>query len=207
VTFSTVSIEMHSPAHRAALGFLRGGLITAVSLALAPALGALASSVPMLGWLVKGAQFLVPIAGFAGGGALGGDALSLGSRGAMAFGCGGGAAGLVLLLTSPHLQGLTGFEDPLVVVPYAIATSALAFGAMGLIGSLVVRRGKVGRVASVFAVGGIAGGLIGVLPFLAQRWGGSGWADLWVFVTMACSIGSVVVPQMVGGSSAARNWS
>jgi hypothetical protein len=78
---------------------------------------------------------------------------------------------------------------------------------MGLIGSLAVRRGKVGRVAAVFAVGGIAGGLLGVLPFLVQRWGGSGWADLWVFVTMACSIGSVVVPQMVGGSSAARHWS
>ncbi len=125
---------MSSPAHRAALGFLRGGLIATVSLALTPALGALASSVPTLGWLVKAAQFLLPVAGFAAGGALGGDALSLGPRGAMAFGCGGGAAGLVLFLSAPHLQGLTGFEDPLVVVPYAIATSALAFGAMGLIG-------------------------------------------------------------------------
>lgn len=202
-----VSIEMSSPAHRAALGFLRGGLIATVSLVLTPALGALASSVPTLGWLVKAAQFLLPVAGFAAGGALGGDALSLGPRGAMAFGCGGGAAGLVLFLSAPHLQGLTGFEDPLVVVPYAIATSALAFGAMGLIGSLVVQRGKVGRVAAVFAVGGIVGGLLGVLPFLARRAGGPGWADLWVFVTMACSIGSVVVPLMLGGASAARSWS
>ena len=198
---------MNSPAHRAALGFLRGGLIAVVSLALAPALGALASSVPTFGWLVKAAQFLLPVAGFAAGGALGGDALRLGPRGSMAFGCGGGAAGLVLLLTAPHLQGLTGFEDPLVVVPYAIATSALAFGGMGLIGSLVVRRGKAGRVAAVFAIGGIVGGLLGVLPFLVQRWGGPGWADLWLFVTMACSIGSIVVPLMLGGASAARNWS
>ncbi len=198
---------MSSPAHRAALGFLRGGLIAVVSLVLAPALGGLASVVPTLGWLVKAAQFLLPVAGFAGGGALGGDALGLGSRGATAFGCGGGAAGLVLLRAAPQLQGLTGFEDPLVVVPYAIATSALAFGVMGLIGSLMVRRGKVGRVAAVFAVGGALGGLLGVLPFLVQRWGGPGWADLWVFVTTACSIGSVVVPLMLGGSSAARNWS
>ncbi len=198
---------MNAPAHRAALGFLRGGLIAVVSLALTPALGALASSVPALGWLVKTAQFLLPMCGFVLGGAIGGEAVGAGPRGSMAFGCGGGAAGLVLLLTAPHLQGLTGFEEPLVVVPYAIATSALAFGAMGLIGSLVIRRGKVGRIAAAFAIGGIAGGLLGVLPFLVQRWGGSGWPDLWVFVTMACSIGSVVVPQMVGGSSAARYWS
>jgi hypothetical protein len=198
---------MSSPAHRAALGFLRGGLIATVSLMLPPALGVLASFVPTLGWLVKAVQFLLPVAGFAAGGALGGDALSIGSRGVMAFGCGGGAAGLVLLVTAPQLQGLTGFEDPLVVVPYAIATSALAFGAMGLIGSLVVRRGQVGRVSAVFAAGGIVGGLLGVLPFLVQRWGGPVWADLWVFVTMACSIGSVVVPLMLGGASAARNWS
>ncbi len=198
---------MSSPAHRAALGFLRGGLIATVSLVLTPALGALASSVPSLGWLVTAAQFLLPIAGFAAGGALGGDALSLGLRGVAAFGCGGGAAGLVLLVTAPQLQGLTGFEDPLVVVPYAIAASALAFGAMGLIGSLVVRRGKVGRITAAFAIGGIVGGLLGVLPFFVQRWGGPGWVDLWVFVTMACSIGSIVAPLMLGGSSAARNWS
>jgi len=198
---------MVSPAHRAALGFLRGSLIAVVFLVLTPALGALASSVPTLGWLVKTAQFLLPVAGFAAGGAFGGDALSLGSRGALAFGCGGGVAGLLLLLTSPHLQGLTGFEDPVVVVPFAVATSAVAFGAMGLVGSLVVRRGKVGRVAAVFAAGGAAGGLLGVVPFLVLRWGSPGWADLWVFVTMACSIGSVVVPFMLGGSAAARSWS
>ncbi len=195
---------MTSPAHRAALGFLRGGLIATVSLVLAPALGALSSSVPPLGWLVNVAQFLLPVAGFAAGGALGGDALSLGPRGSVAFGCGGGAAGLVLLVSSPHLQGLTGFEDPLVVVPYAIATSALAFGTMGLIGGLVVRRGKVGRVAAVFAAGGIVGGLLGVLPFLVQRWAGPTWADLWMFVTTACSIGSLVVPLMLGGISQRR---
>jgi hypothetical protein len=198
---------MNSPAHRAALGFLRGGLIAVVSLALAPALGAALAAIFQSGWPIGLMQFFLPMCGFVLGGAIGGEAVGVGTRGSMAFGCGGGAAGLVLLLTAPHLQGLTGFEDPLVVVPYAIATSALAFGAMGLIGSLVVRRGKAGRVAAVFAIGGIVGGLLGVLPFLVQRWGGPGWADLWVFVTMACSIGSVVVPLMLGGASAARNWS
>ena len=198
---------MSSPAHRAALGFLRGGLIATVSLALAPALGAVLAAIFQSGWPIGLMQFLLPMCGFVLGGAIGGEAVGVGSRGAMAFGCGGGAAGLVLLLTAPHLQGLTGFENPRVVVPYAVATSALAFGVMGLAGSLVVRRGKVGRVAAVFAVGGALGGLLGVLPFLVQRWGGPGWADLWVFVPMASSIGSVVVPLMLGGSSAARNGS
>ena len=198
---------MNSPAHRAALGFLRGGLVAAVSLLLTPALGGLLAGVSQSGWPVELMRFVLPLAGFASGGAVGGEALDVGARGALGFGCGGAAAGLVLLVTAPHLQGLTGFEDPLVVVPYAIATSALAFGAMGLIGSLAVRRGKVGRVAAVFAVGGIVGGLLGVLPFLVQRWGGPIWADLWMLVTTACSIGSLVVPLTVGGSSAARNWS
>ena len=198
---------MNSPAHQAALGFLRGGLIATVSLALAPAVGALLAATFQSGWLGGTMQFLLPLGGFAVGGALGGDALRFEGRGAGAFGCGGAAAGLVLLLTAPQLQGLTGFEDPLMVVPYAALTSAAAFGAMGLIGGLVVRRGRVSRVAAVFASGGVVGGLLGVLPFLVQRSGGLGWADLWVFVTMACSIGSVVVPFMLGGAAAARTWS
>ena len=198
---------MSSPAHRAALGFLRGGLIAAVSLALAPALGAVLSAISPGSWTVGLTRFVLPLAGFAFGGAVGGEVLGLGSRGSMAFACGGAAAGLVLLLTASHLQGLTGFEDPVVVVPYAVATSALAFGAMGLVGSLVVRRGRIVRLVAVFACAGMAGGLLGVLPFLVQRWIGPMWADLWMFVTMACSIGSVVVPLIVGGSSAARNWS
>lgn len=198
---------MSSPAHRAALGFLRGGLIAVLSLALAPALGAALAGIFQSGWPAGIILVLLPMCGFVLGGVIGGEAVGVGSRGAIAFGCGGGAAGLVLLLTSRHLQGLTGFEDPLVVVPYAIATSSIAFGAMGLIGGLVVRLGHLGRITAAFAVGGIIGGLLGVLPFLVQRWGAAGWADLRMFVTMACSIGSVVVPFMLGGSSAARNWS
>jgi hypothetical protein len=199
--------EMSSPAHRAALGFLRGGLIAAVSLALAPLLGAFLAATFQSRWPAGLMPVVLPLAGFAFGGAVGGEALGLRSRGATAFGCGGAAAGLVLLLTASHLQGLTGFEEPVIVVAYAIATSALAFGAMGLVGSLVVRRGKVGRVAAVFAGAGMAGGLLGVLPSLVQRSSGPMWADMWMFVTVACSIGSIVVPLMLGGSSAARNWS
>ncbi len=198
---------MSSPAHRAALGFLRGGLIAVVCLAVAPALGSALASIFQSGWPAGITLVLLPMCGFVLAGVIGGEAVAVGARGAIAFGCGGGAAGLVLLLTSPHLQGLTGFEDPVVVVPYAIAASAIAFGAMGLVGGLVVRRGNVGRITAAFAIGGIVGGLLGVLPFLVQRWGGPGWVDLWVFVTMACSIGSVVVPLMLGGAYAARRWS
>jgi hypothetical protein len=201
------SIEMTSPAHQAALGFLRGGLIAAVSLMLNPAIGAVLAGVFHSGWPAELLRCGLPLAGFAFGGAVGGEALGVGSRGATGFACGGAAAALVLLVTAPHLQGLTGFEDPLVVVSYAVGTSALAFGASGLVGSLVVRRGKVGRVSAVFAGGGAIGGLLWALPLLALPWTGPMWADLSMFATMACSIGSVVVPLMVGGSSAARNWS
>jgi hypothetical protein len=198
---------MSSPAHRAALGFLRGGLIAAVSLALTPAVGAALAAVFQSGLPAGSTQFIVPLAGFVVGGAVGGGTLGLGARGSVGFGCGGGASGLLLLITAPQLQGLTGFEDPLVVVPYAVATSALAFGMMGLAGSLVVGRGKVARVAALFAVGGIAGGLLGVLPFLIQHWGGVWWAELWVFLTLAGATGSVAVPFVAGGAAAARSWS
>lgn len=161
----------------------------------------------MPGWPAGLIRLLLPIAGFVFGGTIGGAALGVGLRGAVAFGCGGGAAGLVLSLTAPHLQGLTGFEDPRVVVPFAVVTSTLAFGAMGLVGSLGVGRGGVGRVAAAFAGGGAAGGLFGVVPFLFQHWAAAWWAGLWVFLTLACSIGSVVVPLVAGGSAAARNWS
>jgi hypothetical protein len=198
---------MSSPAHRAALGFLRGGLIAVLSLAVAPALGAALASIFQSGWPVGIMQFLLPMCGFVLGGAIGGEAVGVGSRGATAFGCGGGAAGLVLLPTSSHLQGLTGFEDPLAVVSYAIVTSALAFGAMGLVGSLIVRRGKVSRIAAVFAVGGVVGAMLGVLPFLILHRGGAWWSEFQVFLTLACSIASVVAPFMVGGAAAAQNWS
>ena len=167
---------MSSPAHRAALGFFRGGLIAAVSLAIAPAVGApwrdLQSGMP-----AGFTQFILPITGFVLAAPSEGERLASERAAAWRFGCGGGAAGLVLMITAPQLQGLTGFEDPLVVVPYAVATSAPAFGSDGARWQ-PGRRARQGRpVAAVFAVGGTTGGLLGVLPFLVQRWGGAGWAE------------------------------
>jgi hypothetical protein len=198
---------MTSPAHRAALGFLKGGLIAVVSIVIAPELGPLATAFPLLGWLVRVVQFLLPLVGFAFGGAIGADALGFGSRTTLAFGYGGGATGLVLRLAAPNLQRLTGFEDPFLVVTYGVVSAAVAFGATGVIGSLTARRGKVGRVTAGFVVGGAIGGFIGVAPYLAQRWH-AGWPlDLWSFVSFACSIAAVAVPLVIGGSIAARNWS
>ena len=137
VTSSTVSSEMNSPAHRAALGFLRGGLIAALCLALAPVLGAaLGGRLPVEGWPVKDrrssssrrAAFVLA------GEAIGGEAMGSDRAARLAFGCGAGAAGLLLLLAFSAPPGADQLRDPLVVVPYATATSALAFGAMGLIG-------------------------------------------------------------------------
>lgn len=196
---------MSTPAHRAAVAFLRGGLIAVVSVALAPPLGALASALHAPQWVAAAARLAVPVAGFAIGGAVGGDALAVGTRGAAGFGWGGAAAGLVLALASAPLQGLTGFENPWVVVPYETGTSMIAFGVMGAVGSLVLHRGRSLRVTVAFLAGGAAGGLTGVLPYAVQLCG-SVRAEVSTFLTLACSIGSVVVPFVVGGASAARVW-
>jgi hypothetical protein len=194
---------MSSPAHRAALAFLRGGLVAVLSLVLAPALGAIAVTFPSAGWLVRATQFLLPVGGFAFGGAIGGEALDPGPRGALAFGCGGCAAGLVLLLTAPNLQGLTGFENPTVVVGYGVGSAAVAFAATGLIGSLIAGSGKIGRVTAGFAIGGAIGGLLGVAPFLVQNARLGLPPDLLMFVSFACAMGGVVVPFVAGGIVAA----
>jgi hypothetical protein len=197
---------MTSPAHRAVLGFLKGGLIAVVSIVIAPELAPLAAAFPALGWLVSVVQFLLPLTGFVFGAAIGADALGVGTRAIRAFGYGGGVAGLVLRLTAANLQGLTGFENPLLVVPYATSASLLAFGAMGLVGSLAVGRGKTGRIAAGFAGGGAIGGLLGIVPFMLLPWAGVFWSDLWMFARLTCSVGATVVPFVVGGFVAARAW-
>ena len=184
---------MSSPAHRAALGFLRGGLHRGgVPGPRSRARRSWHRLCRRSAGSCKAAQFLLPVAGFAAGGAHWRRRARPRVARRNGVGCGGGAAGLVLLLTAPHLQGLTGFEDPLVVVPYAIATSAVG-----------VRRDgadwQPGRPARQGRPG------CGGLRRWRHRWrparrpavprsalGRPGWADLWVFVTTACSIGSVV---------------
>jgi hypothetical protein len=197
---------MTSPAHQAALGFLRGGLIAVAALAITTPLGAMAASLFQWGWLAEMVRWLLPLTGFALGGAVGGEALGLGSRGAIAFGCGGGAAGLALQLTAANLQGLTGFEDPLTVVAYGVLSAGAGFGATGVIASLIVGRRGIPAVTAGFAVGGAIGGLLGVVPFLVQHAHAAWPPEVMMFTSLACSIGAVVLPFMAGGIVAARQW-
>jgi hypothetical protein len=78
---------------------------------------------------------------------------------------------------------------------------------MGAIASLRAHQGSVGRVTAGFACGGAIGGFLGVVPYLLQRWH-AGWPpDVWAFVLFASSIAAVAVPLVIGGSTAARQWS
>jgi hypothetical protein len=201
------SADGRSPAHRAALGFLQGGLISVVALALPAAVGPVAAALSLPASVVALARTLVPLLGFGAGGAVGGESLGFGFRGSVAFGAGGVVAGLVLLVTAPNLRGLTGFEPPLVVAAYGVLSSVAAFGADGAIAGLLVRRGRVPWVTAGFAAAGALGGLLGVAPGLAARSDGGWLPELRMFFGLACTIGSIVAPLVIGGSASARTWS
>lgn len=167
--------------------------------------GAAALMIPWLGALVPTMRLAIPIAGFAWAGAVGGESLGCGPRGMVAFAAGGAAAGLLLVISSGNLAGLTGHENPLVVVTYGVTMSVLAFGATGLVGGLILRRGSTGVIAAGFALGGAVGGMAGVIPFLVARFGPAGLPPLVAaFVALAASLGSVLLPLMTGGVVTAR---
>jgi hypothetical protein len=191
---------MRSRAHLAAIGFLQGGLIAVVAQVVAAPMAGAAALVPGLApftWLVRA---FVPVAGFAAAGAVGGDALRVGSRGAMAFAEGGALTGAVLLVTSSNLSGLTGFEAPSVVFAYATVTSGAAFGIGGLAAGISMRvRHLSWRTGAFFGLGGVIGGVLAVAPFFAALTGSAAQL-LW----LAASTASVLVPLGLGGALTAR---
>jgi hypothetical protein len=196
---------MTSPAHRAAIGFLRGALIAVVAEALATPLAASLGSLSAMAPVSSVVRTLVPLAGFAFGGAVGGEALDAGRVGSLAFAVGGLATGVVLTFTSPHLSGLTGHEHAGVVLAYAAGTSSAAFGLGGWIGSAMLRRGVSLPATAAFAAAGALGGVVGVLPFFLTRVGGREWLGLGMqFTWLTASIASIAVPLALGGALSAR---
>ena len=194
---------MTSPAHQAATGFLRGALVAVVSqVTSAPLAAAVAMVLPALGPAVR---LIVPLAGFAAAGAVGGDALGAGPRGVRAFSVGCFVAGVVLSATSPPLSGLTGHEDPAVVIPYAAVTYGAAFGLGGCVGGALLGAGRAAPAAVAFGGAGVIGGIVSLVPYLLGRFGASGPIALAVqFLGLASSIGAVAIPLCLGGSLLAR---
>ncbi len=188
-------------AHRAGLGFLRGAVVAAAAQVMAaPAAGALLA-VPPLAFLVPLVRGLVSVTGFGLAGALGGETLGTSPRGPLAFAAGGLVGGTALLVTSPNLAGLTGFEDPRLVVAYSLVTSSVAFALVGLVGAGLLGRSVVVPSVEGFAVGGALGGLLGVGPFLAARFVPLNAPPPIVaqLLTAASGLGAVVVPLVLGG--------
>ena len=190
--------------HRAAVAFAQGALVAAVSQVAAHPLDVAVASLPGLGWLAPGVRVLVPVAGLALAGAMGGQAI--GGRWGTGFAAGGGVIGLLLLPAAPQLQGLTGFEPPLIVASFASVTSAAAFGIGGVVASLVARRGLALRAGLAWALAGAVGGLLGVSPFLVGRWWpGAADGAVGQILWLACSLAALVVPLAAAGAWTARH--
>jgi hypothetical protein len=187
------------------MGFLQGALIAVVAQAAAQPLALAVGAVPGLGFLVPAVRVVVPLAGFAFAGAVGGEALGAGSLGAPAFAAGGLAAGVVLTFTSPNLSGLTGHENAAIVLAYAAGTSAVAFGLAGCVGGAILGQRIVAPATAGFALAGALGGVVSVVPFLGARFGAVAASPLLgQFVWLASSVGAVAVPMCVGGALVAR---
>jgi hypothetical protein len=196
---------MTSPAHRAAVGFFQGGLVAVVAQVVASPLAGAVAAVSAWSPLAPLVRILIPLAGLAVAGAVGGEAMERGRRGVRSFALGGLAAGVVLMTASPNLSGLTGYENPLIVLAYATTTAAAAFGILGFVGGLGLVRTARARAAVAFAIGGAAGGLLGTVPFLLARYGPAGAAGpVAQFVFLASAVGSIAVPLALGGALTAR---
>lgn len=154
-----------SPAHAAAVAFLRGGLVAIVAL-LAPARLVAILDATGIGGSGPLVRLAVPALGFAAAGALGGAALGLGRRGVRAFSIGGLATGLAMSRVWPQLGGLTGHEPLIPLVLFATLSWALAFGAGGGLGAWLLDRRASVSVAAWAALGGAAGALLFVTPSL-----------------------------------------
>ncbi len=114
-------------------------------------------------------------------------------------------AGVILTLTSQPLTGLTGHEDPLVVIPYAAVTFGAAFGLGGCVGGALLGAGRVARAAAAFGCAGTLGGIVSLVPYLFARFGAAGPSGpAFQFLWLASSMGAVAIPLSVGGSLVSR---
>jgi hypothetical protein len=192
---------MTSPAHKAAIAFLQGAMIAAVAQVVAAPVASALAFVPWFGAVVPGVRTAIAVGGFVLAGAVGGEAI--GRRWAGGFAVGGALGGLVLALTGSNLQGLTGYENRLVVTSYAASTTAAAYGAWGLVAGAVAARPLAIRTGAVFAAFGGLGGLVGVVPFFLQPGGVAAEGAGLQFVWLVSAVGTIAVPLALGGASTA----
>jgi len=191
-------------AHRATLWFLRGGLVAGVGLLLPTQVGFLAAGTPLAGMLAATLRVIVPAAAFGVGGLIGATALHRGSRASVGFGGGFFLAGCVVALTSPLLQGLSGFENLPTVLFYATGSTAAAFALAGATVGFVVEPGRWLALSGALALGGIVGGAFSVLPALISL-RLAGWLpEVQLFVRLACSLVGLLAPFAVAGATAGR---
>ena len=198
-------VMLPSPAHRAAVAFVRGGLLAIVTLLAAPRVAALDRAIPSLSDGAGAVGWLLPVAGFAAAGAFGGAALGRGRAGARAFALGGLVSGLVMSAVWPQLAGLTGREPLGVVVAFSAGGWAAAFGAGGAVAGWGVDRRAAAWLACRFAIAGAAGALVFVAPSLAQPLGYGEWpAPARLLVTTVTSVAGLLAPFAIGGAAAGR---
>lgn len=193
-----------SPAHRAAIRFLRGGLVAVVALLLPSRLGGWLRDWPMLEPIVALAQVAIPVLGFAAAGAIGATSLDRGRRGIAAFAVALAVTGLGVSLTAPQLQNLTGFESAGTVVLFAAAATGAAFAVGGGIAALWLEPERALPIAAGFAAGGAFGGLVTVLPSLLARAVADWPPEAQLFVRLACSLAGLLGPFAIGGAAAGR---
>jgi hypothetical protein len=136
------------------------------------------------------------------GGLVAGASVEQGARGSLVFGTAFLAAGILLSWPLFTLQGLTGFEPPAVVVPFALAAFAVAFGSAGMLAGQMLRLTGARRVRAALgaAAGGGCGGLVLVVPLLLRAIHPSAvLGSMTGLVFMATTSVSVVVPMTVTG--------
>lgn len=151
------------------------------------------------------ALLLGGLAGFAGAGALAGRATGRGGGATAAFALAFALAGGLVVPAAQSLQGLTGREPLVVMVPVITAAFATGFGLAGLVASMALGapRRLTARIVASSLASGAAGGIIALVPaFLARahlRFDGAAYLTL--FVAVASYLASVILPfRLVGGA-------
>jgi hypothetical protein len=194
-----------SPAHRAAIAFLRGGLLAIVSLLAAPRAGGLLLRTALPGAVADASALLLPLLGFTAAWAFGGASLGRGRQAVRGFALGGLLTGLLLSLVWPQLAGLTGREPALIVLAFAVAGWGVSFGAGGGLAGRLVHPPAALALARGFAVGGAAGASIFVVPSLASGLGYGDWPPIArLFVSTITSVAGLLAPFAIGGAAAGR---
>lgn len=200
-----MSTSLASPAHRAALAFLRGGLLAMATLLAAPRVASLAGSLAVPAGSGRLAAALLPLAGFAAAWAFGGAALGRGRIAVRAFALGGLVAGLLMSFVWPQLAGLTGREPLAALLAFSVPGWALSFGAGGGIAGWHIDRRAALPLAWRFALGGAVGALAFVAPSLALPFGTAGWpAPARLLLTTLTSVAGLLAPFAIGGAAAGR---